>query len=358
MEMLDDLIALMEIPSVTGGEEMIAAYLGERLAAGGRPIVRDGSSVLVPPPSDDRPLVVLAGHLDTVPPRGNAHPRVEGSTVWGRGAADMKGGIAVLISLMDAEDVGAGWVRVGAVLYSGEEGPLVGNDLRRILSGSFPWMREAGLAILLEPTENVIEAGCLGVVNLDVIFRGEACHSARPWLGTNAIGLALPWLSMIRDRPFREHEIAGLKFRETANVTTVSAGTARNVIPGELIANLNYRFPPGWDTKRGVEEAMRLVARASEVRLVDVPPSGAVPSDQPLFAAFVERSGAACRGKQAWTDVAQFSELGVPALNFGPGNPHLAHKDDERVELAALEQCREILHDFLTGEAPEGRTLG
>ncbi len=355
MNPLDDLIAFMSIPSPTGEEEALAQHVSRRLAETGRPIVLDGKSVIIPPVLDRRPLIVLAGHLDTVPARGNQGPRIDGDFVWGRGAADMKGGLAVIASLMDRAACGSGWARVGVVLYAGEEGPIEGNDLRRLLDGPVAWARDAELAIVLEPTDDNVEVGCLGTINIEAVFKGEACHSARPWLGTNAVSIALPWLDRITRLAPREHEIGTYTFRETATVTLIRAGSARNVVPGELVANLNYRYPPGWDRARARAAALALAGGADEVRLIDEAPSGAVPLGRPLFAAFVEGSGRPSRAKQAWTDVAQFGERGVPALNFGPGDPHLAHRDDERVEIASLDRCLTTLTAFLEGDGPFGK---
>jgi succinyl-diaminopimelate desuccinylase len=281
-----------------------------------------------------------------------------GAPLWGCGAAFCRGGLAVCASRPAREALGSGWARVGAILYAGEEGPIEQNDLARLVDGPASWALEAGLAILCEPTGAEIEVGCVGTVNLEAVFRGEACHSARPWLGRSAITLALPWLERIARFEPREHDIHGFRFRETATVTTVRAGIARNVVPAELIANLNYRFPPGWDRARGRAAALALAEGADEVRVLDVAPSGAIPLDQPLFATFVRGSGAASRGKQAWTDVAQLSERGIPALNFGPGDPQLAHRNDERTTLDSLERCRSILMAFLEGDGPFGMKGG
>lgn len=347
--LVEELAGLIRIPSVTGEEAAIAAYLRERLATSGRPVVRDRTSLLIPPPSDGRPLVVVAGHLDTVPPRGNETPRVEADWIWGRGAADMKGGLAVLVGLLDLPRVGSGWARVGAILYAGEEGPLEENDLKRLLEGPAIWAASADLVILLEPTDLQIEVGCLGVVNLEATFKGEACHSARPWMGRNAISAALPWLDRISRFEIVEHAVGPFVFRETAQVTLLNAGTARNMVPGEATANLNYRYPPGWDEERGRGAALALATEASSARIIDQAPPGDVPLGRPVFDAFLARTGIAARAKQAWTDVAQFSAVGVPAVNFGPGDPGLAHRDDERVRPAALARCFEVLERFLSG---------
>jgi succinyl-diaminopimelate desuccinylase len=354
MDLLSETAALMEISSVTGDEEALARFLFERLSRAGRPATMEGRSVLVAPPDDDRPLVVLAGHLDTVPPQGNEQPRRDGEILWGRGSVDMKGGLAVIVALMEHPAVESGWARVGAILYAGEEGPLAENDLARLLDGPAGWALRADLAIVCEPTGAEIEVGCVGTVNVEAIFRGEACHSARPWLGRSAISRALPWLERISRFEPREHTVHGFSFRETATVTTLHAGVARNVVPGELVANLNYRFPPGWDLDRGTTAALALAVEADAARVIDAAPSGAIPLDRPLFAAFVKGSGAVSRAKQAWTDVAQMSARGVPALNFGPGDPQFAHRQDERTTLESLVRCRTILAAFLEGNAPFG----
>jgi len=355
----------MEIQSPTGEEEALARTLRDRVARSGRPITMDGRSVIAhPAPAaqadsgrDARPLVVLAGHIDTVPPRGNATPRRDGATIWGRGAVDMKGGLAVMVSLLDDRAIGAEWARVGAIFYAGEEGPADGNDLGRLLAedeGPAAWARAADLAILLEPTGGAVEIGCVGTVNAEVIFRGVPCHSARPWLGRSAIDAAIPFLDRVAAFTPREHAVAGCTFRETAVVTTLRAGVTRNVVPGELDANLNYRYPPGWDADRARAAVLDLAAGADEVRITDLAPAGAIPLDRPLYAAFLARSGCPARAKQGWTDVARFGAIGVPALNFGPGDPGLCHCDDERIEIGSLETCRRTLASFLTGEGPFG----
>ncbi|MDM7915901.1 MAG: succinyl-diaminopimelate desuccinylase [Candidatus Eisenbacteria bacterium] len=352
-----ELMSLIAIPSVTGEEEAIARHLHRRVESAGRDALAFGRSILVPPPADRRPLVVLAGHIDTVPPRGNAAPRREGDTILGRGAADMKGGVAVLLSLLDRPETGSGWARVAVILYAGEEGPAEGNELAGLLDGPAAWARAAALAILLEPTGDAIEVGCNGSIHVEVRFLGEACHSARPWLGRNAIGAALDWLAAIDRFAPRAHSIHGYEFMESASVTMLRAGTARNMIPGDLTANLNYRFPPGIDLATARAEALRLCAPAAEARIVDAAPSGSVPLDDPLFAAFLERSGLPSRAKQGWTDVARFGERGIPALNFGPGDPQLAHRDDERVAIDSLVRCRDLLARFLDGPRPFGERM-
>jgi succinyl-diaminopimelate desuccinylase len=264
----------------------------------------------------------------------------------------MKGGLAVILSLLDDPAIGTGWARVGAIFYAGEEGPAEGNDLRRLLEGSGAWARDADLVIVCEPTACAIEVGCVGVVNAEVAYRGVACHSARPWLGRSALDKALPFLERVAAFAPREHDVAGFVFRETAVVTVLRAGDVRNVVPGDLQANLNYRFPPGWDEGRARAAVAALTGDADEVRIRDFAPSGTIPIERPLFATFLRGSGRPARAKQGWTDVARFGALGTPALNFGPGDPGLCHCDDERIDVGSLEECRATLESFLSGEGP------
>jgi succinyl-diaminopimelate desuccinylase len=213
-----------------------------------------------------------------------------------------------------------------------------------------PWLNEARLAVLLEPTDLRVELGCIGVMNAEVRVTGKSAHSARPWLGVNAVERAVPWLTEITKFPVTPVSVKGVEYRETLQVTTLRAGRTRNVVPDELVANLNHRFPPG----RTLEEAGRrlraLVPAEFEFRIVDQAPAGEVCADRPEVREFIERFRLPIAGKQGWTDVARFTEAGIPAFNFGPGVPEQAHQADEYCPLDNLLPAYETLASFLARE--------
>jgi len=349
---LADLLAtLVDIPSETGEERAIADWVAARLrgrAAG--ECLRSGLSVVWRGPRRGRPLVVLAGHLDTVPPHGLARSRLEEGRLHGRGASDMKSGDAVMLSLVETLDPDRLRFDLAAVFYDAEEGPAEGNGLGRVLR-EMPWLAEARLAILLEPTDLKVELGCVGTLNAEVKVRGKNAHSARPWLGVNAIGRAAPWLAEVTRHPVRAVRVSGVEFRETLQVTTLRSGRARNVVPDELVANLNYRFPPGRSLEEAEESLRALVPAEFECEIVDRAPAGEVCSDRPLVREFIEHFRLPVAGKQGWTDVARFTAAGVAAFNFGPGIAEQAHQADEYCPLENLMPAHDRLARFL---APEG----
>jgi succinyl-diaminopimelate desuccinylase len=344
----DLLEELVDCPSVTGHEAAIAACVAERLskAPGGR-LERSGHSVVWRGPSTGRPLVVLAGHLDTVPPNQNERARRADGRIYGVGSSDMKAGDAVMLALAESADFARARFDVAMVFYDAEEGPAAGNGLERLL-GEMPWLAEARLAILLEPTSLKLELGCNGVMNAEVRVAGKSAHSARPWLGINAVERAAPWLAEVTRFPSTPLRVAGAEFTETLQVTTLTAGRARNVVPDELVANLNYRFTPD----RTVEDAERrlraLVPAEFDVRIVDFAPPGRVDAELAEVREWIERFGAGVAGKQGWTDVARFTAAGVPAFNFGPGIPELAHQVDEYCPIDNLGVAYRWLSEFLT----------
>lgn len=350
-ESLADLLeTLVRIPSVTGEERAIADWVAARLrerAAG--ECLRSGSSVVWRGPRRGRPLVVLAGHLDTVPAHGGATTRLEGGRLHARGASDMKSGDAVMLSLAETLNPDRLRFDLAAVFYDAEEGPAEGNGLGRVLQ-EMPWLAEARLAILLEPTDLRVELGCVGTLNAEVRVSGRSAHSARPWLGVNAIERAAPWLSEITRHPVKPVSVQGVEFRETLQVTTLEAGRARNVVPDELVANLNYRFPPGVSLDEAERCLRALVPAEFECRIVDRAPAGEVCADRPLVREFVERFRLPVAGKQGWTDVARFTAAGVAAFNFGPGIPELAHQADEYCPLENLLPAYDRLASFLARE--------
>ncbi len=345
------LAALVDIPSLTGQEAAIAGFVAERLARRGTgECLRSGNAVVWRGPRRGRPLLVLAGHLDTVPPKGNERARREGDRLYGLGATDMKGGDAVMLALLESLEPAALRFDLAAVFYDAEEGPHEGNGLGRVLA-EMPWLREAVLAVLLEPTDAEIEMGCNGMMNVEVRVRGRAAHAARPWTGVNAVERAAPWLAEITRFPSTPVQVQGVEYRETLQVTTVQAGRTKNVVPDELVANLNHRFTPD----RTVEEAERrlrgLVPSEFEFRVVDSAPPGRVVLDLPAVREFVERFGLKLTGKQGWTDVARFSDAGIPAFNFGPGVPDLCHVPDEYCPVPNLVRTYDCLARYLSREA-------
>jgi succinyl-diaminopimelate desuccinylase len=336
--LVDTLCWLVDIPSVTGQEAALRDAIAGRLA--GLPHQAIGDSLIVGTP---RPAAtILVGHLDTVPLQGHVGATVDGDRVHGLGATDMKAGLAVMVHLI--EDLGPD--RLGCVFYAGEEGALSENQLAMTL-GAAPWLREAGAAVVLEPTDRGIEAGCQGVVNADVTFVGEAAHSARPWLGDNAVTKAGEFLTMMRGLEPELHVVEGLEFREVISVTLARGGVARNVIPSEFVLNVNYRFAPDRGPEEAVAHLREVCSAADHFEVTDLAPAGTVHASHPLFLGLAEAAGAGLSGKQGWTDVAQLSEAGIPAVNFGPGEPALAHKPGESVRVDDLAWAYDALASIL-----------
>jgi succinyl-diaminopimelate desuccinylase len=337
-DLVETLTWLVDIPSVTGEEAGIRNAIAARLH--GMPQQAIADSLVVGESGDA--AVILAGHLDTVPLQGEIGARLDGDRVHGLGATDMKGGLAVMIHLVEA----LGVEKVACVFYSGEEGPLAGNQLTRVLDEA-PWLKRSSAAVVLEPTDRAIEAGCQGVINAEVTFTGRPAHSARPWLGDNAITKAGGFLTALRALEPEPHVVNGLEFLEVMSVTTARGGVARNVIPAEFVMNVNYRFSPDRTQDQALGRLNEVCAAADRVQVIDLAPAGAVDTDHALFRALIERTGAPLKGKQAWTDVAQLSSAGIPAVNFGPGEPVLAHQPGESIRVSDLEWVYESLLDIL-----------
>jgi succinyl-diaminopimelate desuccinylase len=348
LETLSGLLGtLVDIPSVTGREAAAAAFVASRLERlGSGECLRSGEAVVWRGPRRGRPLVVLAGHLDTVPAQGNEKARLVGDRLYGLGASDMKSGLAVMLALLESLDPAGLRFDLAAVFYDGEEGPQEDDGLGRVLA-TMPWLGEAELAVLLEPTDTAVEVGCNGVLNVEVRVPGRSAHSARPWTGVNAVERAAPWLAQIVRFPVTPARVQGLEFRETLQVTTLAAGRARNMVPDELVVNLNHRFPPDRTLAEAEARVRALVPADFAVRVVDRAGPGLVCLDRPRVREFLERTGRPASGKQGWTDVARFSELGVPALNFGPGLPDQCHVADEYCPTANLLRAYEVLAGFL-----------
>jgi len=345
-DLADLLETLVNIPSRTGQEAPIAQWVHDRLEARGQgEVLRSGNAVVWRGPRRDRPLLVLAGHLDTVPGDGVPATR-DGDRLVGLGSSDMKAGDAIMLALTERLDPGRLRFDLACVFYDAEEGPLEHNGLTRLLA-EMPWLRDAALAVLLEPTSLKAEMGCVGSMNAEVTVRGKRAHSARPWLGVNAVGRAAPWLAEVTRFPVTPTSLHGVEYRETLQVTTLSAGVAKNVIPDALVANLNYRFPPDRDLAQAEARLRSLVPDEFELQVVDRAPPGKVALEVPEVREFVQRFGLEVAGKQGWTDVAQFSAAGVPAFNYGPGIPEQAHQQGEYCPLGNLEPAFQTLASFM-----------
>jgi succinyl-diaminopimelate desuccinylase len=340
---------LVDIPSVTTAEGRIATEIAARLypALGLDGVDRFGNSLIAGRRSG-RPLMVLAGHLDTVPSQGQGPARIEQGRLYGLGAADMKAGLAVMLHLLEDPEVVMGNYDLVGIFYAGEEGPSAGNELEVILN-SAAWLQEAELAVVLEPSDGEIQIGCNGIINARVVFRGQSAHSARPWLGENAISKAGQFLAGLHERQPEAFDVDGLVFREVVSATRAQGGIANNIIPPLFELNLNYRFAPTKTLEEAEATLREICAAADGVEVVDGAPAGPVDTDHVLLDKLAAAAGAIRTAKQGWTDVARFGTRGIQAVNFGPGETAQAHQADESVELSDLDRSFESLRSILVG---------
>lgn len=333
MDLTQTTYELVAIPSVTGDEgplcDHVERWLRARFPA--EALRRVGHNLVVAPaPRGDRPVIGLFGHLDTVPPDPGQPLQVADGRVYGCGASDMKAGLTLMMAAL--EDVAEHAVDLVGVFYDGEEGPDEDNGLRELVH-ELPRM---DLAVVLEPTNNQIEAGCMGGLHARVLVDGVRAHSARPWQGENALYKAIPVLERLRALERVERRVEGLPFYEVMTATKAQTFNAANVVPDLFEINVNVRFAPGRTWEEALEDLRRLVGDLARVELRDAAASGAVCIDHPLVREWIARTGMEVKPKQAWTDLARLTGLGIPAVNFGPGDPARAHQAVEWVEQAAL----------------------
>ena len=339
---------LVDIPSVTGSEGRIATAISERLLPIWtiKGVQRFGNSLVVGLRTG-RPLISLYGHLDTVPEQdGNGAARIENGRMHGLGTSDMKSGLAVMVHLLEDDVVRSGEYDVVGVFYDKEEGPADENGLEEVLERA-PWLLRSEIAVVMEPTNLKLELGCNGTMNADVIFRGEASHSARPWLGKNAVTKAGKWLAAMHTLEPRSELVGGLEYREVFTVTRAHGGIANNVVPSEFHVNLNYRFPPSVTVAEAETRLRRLAAPADDVVISDFAPAGAIPEGNKHLLRFENLLGGERLPKQGWTDVARLTASGIPAINYGPGDPAVAHQAGEFVSLAGLDVAYSVMRHFL-----------
>ncbi len=350
MTLLDTTIALCRISSVTGDEGEVCDHVQARLnrlpAARGVVVRHSHSLVLRPPRRAGVPLVVLAGHLDTVPPRQDRPVGVhQADWLEGCGASDMKSALAVMLHLVEDLDPADLPVDLGLCFYEKEEGPYDDNFLGPLLDLE-PFLGEAALVVCMEPTSNKVQMGSVGSIHATLTFEGRRAHSARPWQGDNAVYKAAPLLTRLAETAPREVEFGPLVFREVASITMVREGGTRNVVPDSFVINLNYRFAPGKSMDAACDDVRALVAGEAEIEFTDLSPSGRVCLGNPLAEALVARCGAP-EPKQAWIDVARFSEIGVDAINCGPGDGAQAHQRNEGVAVSAIDESYRLMRDWL-----------
>jgi succinyl-diaminopimelate desuccinylase len=350
---------LCDMRSVSGDEAAIADAIVASLAGFDHlEIHRDGDTVVARTMLGRASRVAIAGHIDTVPINGNVPTRFEtieeGSTagvagdyLWGRGTVDMKGGVAVQLKL--AAELTAPVVDITWMWYDNEEVSSDLNGLTRLARNS-PDLFAADFAILGEPTNSLIEGGCNGTLRAEIRTRGRRAHSARSWVGENAIHALAPILATLAAYEPRQVEVEGLVYREGLNAVGISGGVAGNVIPDAAVVEVNYRFAPS----RSADEAeahIRQLFAGFDVTIVDVAEGARPGLDAPIARQFIDAVGGEPLPKYGWTDVARFSALGVPAVNYGPGDPLKAHADDERVLLSQITDCEDGLRRWLTGTA-------
>ena len=342
-------LELVDIPSESRHEAAIAAHIRSLVPASfALEYEAEDAFVWAQPRRDGHELVVLAGHYDTVPAQANIPGRVADGAVHGLGASDMKGGVAVLLELARELEDADPELDVALLAFGKEELPAEFSPLPHLFDNS-RLVHEAGLAILLEPTDCTIQAGCLGNLNARITFHGVSGHSARPWTTENAIDKALEGLRPYAAIAARPVVIGGLTFTEVASVTQIEGGIATNVIPDRVVANVNFRYAPDRSPSSADAYLRSLLPEGATYEHAGDSPPARVVTDSPLVQRLRSAGDLALEPKQAWTNVADFTSRGIDAINFGPGATRYAHRRDEQVEIAALERCFQSLWAFLTG---------
>ena len=340
---------LCDIESVSGNEREIADAIESALKLVGHlSVVRDGDAVVASTNLGRSKRVIIAGHIDTVPVADNLPTKLMSfereQVIWGRGSVDMKSGVAVMLKL--AATVAEPTVDVTWVFYDNEEVEASKNGLGRLVR-NHPDLIKGGFAVLCEPTGSIVEGGCNGTLRAELVFSGKKAHSARSWMGENAIhklGSALEFLSSYTPL---EVEVDGLVYKESLNAVLVNGGIATNVIADRATLTVNYRFAPS-KTQAQAGEYVKSLFTGCEISIVDSAPGARPGLQSPEAKAFVAAVGTSVHPKYGWTDVARFSELGIPAVNYGPGDPNKAHADDESLPASHIYACENGLRNFLT----------
>lgn len=344
--------ALCDIESVSGNETALADLIERALGGLGHlELIRDGDTIVARTQLGRAQRVVIAGHIDTVPVHHNLPSRLENidgvDYLWGRGSVDMKAGVAVQLKL--AAELTDPIVDLTWMWYDHEEVDASLNGLGR-LARNRPDLFVGDFAILGEPSNSKVEGGCNGNLRVEIRTSGLRAHSARAWMGDNAIHKLAPVLATLAAYVPREVEVDGLVYREGLNAVGISGGVAGNVIPDEGMVHVNYRFAPSCTAAEAIAH-LHEVFPGYDITVVDEAEGARPGLDAPLAQQFVAAVGADVGPKYGWTDVARFSALGIPAVNYGPGDPRKAHADDERVAVAQIDECERGLRAWLTASA-------
>jgi succinyl-diaminopimelate desuccinylase len=347
MSLAETLLWLCEIPSPIGEEEALCDAVGARLSRTRRAaeIRRYQNSIVVPlTRGTGGPRIALCGHLDVVRTEHDGPPRIEGDRLYGPGAADMKSGLALMVDL--AESAARPPADITLVFYAREEGPFEENELGPVLERD-PELRATQMAVCLEPSDNRLQLGCAGSVHATIRFSGRTAHSARPWQGENAIHKAAGFLSRLAALTPQPADVEGLVWTASTSATLASGGRGRNIIPDLFEVNVNHRFGPDRTLVQAQEHLQALAGTDAEVAFVDLAPPAKPFRHHPLVDALAQSGVVTIEPKQAWTDVARFSAMGIPAVNFGPGVNAQAHQRNEWTSIQLLEDGRQILNRWL-----------
>lgn len=354
----ETLLWLCDIASPIGHEKTVADAVERRLRVNGqvRRVARIGDSIvadLATAGGSGRYRIGLVGHLDTVRTE-NGPARLHGGRCFGAGAADMKSGLAVMLVLAETLAVSRLGCDVTLVFYAREEGPFAENELGRVLAEE-PSLSQLDLAVCLEPSDNRLHLGCNGSIHASVTFAGRTGHSARPWEAENAITSGAAFLVELGKRAPIEAVIDGLTYRTVTTATQAKdGGRGRNVVPDRFIVNLNHRFAPSTSLAQAEDDVRALVGDRAEVVFTDLSPAAMPNASHPLVQSLLRVGVKGIEPKQAWTDVARFAALGVPAINFGPGENAQAHQPHESTALSLVHEGFTIFERWLTGIGRQG----
>jgi succinyl-diaminopimelate desuccinylase len=342
--------SLVAIPSVSFDEALITDHIESLLsAAPWLKVERLGNNLVARTDLGLPTRVVLAGHTDTVPPNQNEVPRIEDGVLWGIGSCDMKSGLAAILHL--ALTVPEPAVDVTYVFYACEEVTTGDNGLEMLFDVR-PDLVEGDAALLAEPTAAQVEAGCQGILQMDAITTGRRAHTARGWLGVNALHRMAPLLDVITAYEGRRVEIDGCQFREGLQAVRMNAGVADNVVPDRAVMRVNHRFAPDRTYEEAAEHLREVLSEADELKVVEFAVAAPPGLDHPLLQALLAEAGGSYTGKLGWTDVARFAARGIPAVNFGPGDPVVAHTQEEHVSRADIDRVYSVIKNLISTPVP------